>query len=75
MTANLKATEVALNNANDAKEQLANSNKTLEKTTEMLKTQLHEEITNRKLAEQKIETMKLHLDDTKNKSVSMAPAS
>jgi hypothetical protein len=37
----------------------------------MLKTQLHEEITNRKLAEQKNETMKLHLDDRKNKSVSV----
>ncbi|KAI0233591.1 hypothetical protein LSAT2_016181 [Lamellibrachia satsuma] len=51
----LKKTEVSLMAVTETRDSLAGSNQVYERTTDTLKCQLHEEVTTRKLAEQRIE--------------------
>ena len=65
----LRAREASLTSVSETRESLYESQRGLEKTVEGLRNQLHEEITARKLAEQKNESLKGQLDDIKAKRV------
>ena len=53
----------------DTKDHLYTTNKSIEKAMDTLKSQLHEEVTARKLAEQRIESMKSQIDELRKKKV------
>ena len=69
MIANFKATEVSLAAVTETKDHLYESNKKHEKTIDTVKSQLHEEITVRKLAEQKIESLTSQIEELRQKRV------
>ena len=64
---NLKATDVSLAAVKETKESLYASNKSYEKTIDTLKNQLHEEVTSRKLAVQKRDSLQSHLEEARFK--------
>ncbi len=70
MSAKLQATEATLHSLTETKDSLHGSNKTYEKSIDTLKSQLHEEMTARKLADHKVETLETGLSAAKNKRVS-----
>ena len=67
--ANLRASEVSLSAVMETKESLYSSNRSYEKNLEGLKNQVHDEITARKLAEQKADSLQSHLEAIKYKKV------
>ena len=66
----MKAMEQTLVAVTDTKDHLYTTNKSIEKAMDTLKSQLHEEVTARKLAEQRIESMKSQIDELRKKKVS-----
>lgn len=65
----MQSTEVSLASVTEYKATLHEDSKGLEKSVEALRGQLHEEITARKLAEQKYETYKYQAEDVRAKKV------
>ncbi|KAK2178708.1 hypothetical protein NP493_532g00023 [Ridgeia piscesae] len=61
----LKKTEVSLIAVTEARDGLASSNQVFERTTDSLKVQLHEEVTTRKLSEQRVEALVSDIEQLK----------
>ena len=65
----LKKTEVSLMAVTETRDSLAGSNQVYERTTDTLKCQLHEEVTTRKLAEQRVEATICEVEQLKTAKV------
>ena len=67
--AELQASEASLAAVNQTKDALYRSNAAHERTIDGLRDQLHEEVTGRKLAEQRSESLQEHLEQVRTKKV------
>ena len=71
----LKKTEVSLIAVTEARDGLASSNQVFERTTDSLKVQLHEEVTTRKLSEQRVEALVSDIEQLKTAKVRLSLSS
>ena len=67
--ADLRASETSYTAVQEVKNSLLETNKSYERTVESMKSQLHEEITARKLAEQKLDGVTAQLRDIEGQQV------
>ena len=59
----------------ETRDGLATNNQVFERTTDSLKVQLHEEVTTRKLAEQRVESLVSDIEKLKTAKVRSSPSS
>ena len=67
--ASLKGTEVSLSAMTETRDSVMAINRSLEKSIDTLKTQVHEEVTTRKLTEQRVEGLRATLEDNRTRRV------
>lgn len=67
--ANHRSVEMSLRNVAEKRDELDADKKSLERSFEEVKGQVAEEVMNRKLLEQRSESQKSHLENTKKKKV------